>query len=216
MDISWNYPIYLIPHQTGYVSILADDGSDQQMLVVYTCRESAAEFMDDHGLPGQPRALQNAREFRWLLDALRAPVTQVAFDPRVVQRHARTRWKVSIPALRDKHLTADFSPWNYPIYVVAQDTGFACIQGQASDGRPLMAIALFTSSERAEDYLESTGESGQLCKVGDMALARRLLDSLPLEVFSVAIDPVVDNSVRKARHCFDIATLLEKYLVATH
>lgn len=214
MDITWKYPIYLIPHQTGYVSIWADDGSDDQMLVVYTCEESAAEFMDDHGLPGQPRPLQNAREFRWLLDALHAPVTQVAFDPRVEQRRARTRWKISIAVLRDEHLDADFSPWNYPIYAIAQDTGFACIQGQASDGRPLTAIALFTSSARAERYLESAGEDGQLCEVGDMTLARRLLDSLPLDVFSVAIDPVVDDSVRKARHCFDIATLLEKYLIS--
>ncbi len=216
MDINWEYPIYLIPHQDGYVSIFAHDGSEDQMLVVYTCRESAVEFMDDHGLPGQPSALQNAREFRWLLDALRAPVTQVAFDPRVVQRRARTRWKVSIDALRDKHLAADYSPWNYPVYAIAQDTGYACIQGRASDGRPLTAIALFTSSERAEDYLESAGENGQLCEIGDMALARRLLNSLPLEVFSVAIDPVVDDSVRKARHCFDIATLLERYLVSAN
>ena len=162
MNITWNYPIYLIPHQTGYVSIAANDGSDDQMLVVYTCEESAASFMDDHGLSGAPRPLQNAREFGWLLDALHAPVTRVAFDPEVTDRRANPRWEIPVKQLRSEHLAADFSPWNYPVYIVAQDSGFACIRGRASDGRPLTAIAVFTSSERAQSYLQEAGETGQL------------------------------------------------------
>jgi hypothetical protein len=214
MNITWNYPIYLIPHQAGYVSIAADDGSDDQMLVVYTCEASAAGFMEDHGLPGTPRPLRNAREFGWLLDALRAPVTRVAFDPEVTDRRANPRWEIPVKKLRSKHLAADFSPWNYPVYVVAQDTGFACIRGQASDGRPLTAIAVFTSSERARSYLRDAGEIGQLCELVDMRLTRRFLDALALEIFAVAVDPVVHEAGRKAKYCFDIATLLEKYLVA--
>jgi hypothetical protein len=159
MNITWNYPIYLIPHQAGYVSIAANDGSDDQMLVVYTCEESAASFMDDHGLSGAPRPLQNAREFGWLLDALRAPVTRVAFDPEVTDRRANPRWEIPVKQLRSEHLAADFSPWNYPVYIVAQDSGFACIRGRASDGRPLTAIAVFTSSERAQSYLQDAGET---------------------------------------------------------
>jgi hypothetical protein len=213
MSVTWNYPIYLIPHQAGYVSIAATDGSGAQMLVVYTCQQAAADFMDDHGLPGSPRPLQNAREFGWLLDVLRAPVTQVAFDPQVVDRQANPRWAIPVKALRDEHLTADWSPWNYPVFVVAQDHGFASIHGKTSDGRPLTAIAVFTSSERAGRYLRDAGETGQLCELSDMPHARRFLESLSLEIFSVAIDPVVDASVRKARYCFDIATLLEKYLI---
>jgi hypothetical protein len=213
-QITWNYPVYLIPHLAGFVSIAANDGSDEQMLVVYTCEPSASEFMDDHGLPGSPRPLQNAREFGWLLDALRAPVTRVAFDPRVVDRQAHVRWEIPVKTLRDEHLAADLSPWNYPVYVVAQDTGFVCIHGQASDGRPLTAIAVFTSSERADRYLQAAGETGHLCELADMQRTRRFLDSLALEVFAVAVDPVADESTRTAKYCFDIATLLEKYLVA--
>jgi hypothetical protein len=208
MNITWNYPIYLIPHQAGYVSIAANDGSDEQMLVVYTCEASAASFMQDHGLPGTPRPLRNAREFGWLLDALRAPVTRVAFDPEVTDRRANPRWEIPVHELCGKHLAADFSPWNYPVYVAAQDTGFACIQGQASDGRPLTAIAVFTSSERAQTYLQDAGVSGQLCELADMPSTRRFLRALALEIFAVAVDPVVDQAGSKAKYCFDIATLL--------
>jgi hypothetical protein len=214
MNNTWIYPVYLIPHGAGYVSIAANDGSDDQMLVVYTSEQSAAGFMDDHGLPGTPRPLRNDREFCWLLDALRAPVTRVAFDPRVVDRRAHPRWEIPVKTLRDEHLSADFSPWNYPVYAVAQDTGFASIHGRASDGRPLTAIAFFTSPERARAYLRAAGEAGELCELPDMRLARRFLDSLALEVFAVAVDPVADQSARTAEFCFDIATLLEKYLVA--
>jgi hypothetical protein len=216
MNITWNYPIYLIPHQAGYVSIAVNDGSDDQMLVVYTCEESAASFMEDHGLPGTPRPLGNAREFGWLLDALHAPVTRVAFDIEVTERRPNPRWEIPVKELRSKHLAADFSPWNYPVYVVAQDTGFACIRGSTSDGRPLTAIAVFTSSERAQSYLRDAGEIGQLCELVDMPLTRRFLNSLALEVLAVAVDPVVHPSGRQAKYCFDIATLLENYLVAAH
>ena len=216
MSVTWNYPIYLIPHQGGYVSIAVNDRSDDQMLVVYTSEESAAGFMEDHGLPGTPRPLQNAREFGWLLDAVQAPVTRVAFDPQVMDRRANPRWEIPVKELRDEHLAADLSPWNYPVYVVAQDAGFACIRGHASDGRPLTAIAVFTSSERAQSYLQDANEIGQLCELLDMPSTRRFLDSLALEVFAVAVDPVVHQSGRSAKYCFDIATLLEKYLVAAN
>ncbi|MCL4207349.1 MAG: hypothetical protein KJ000_33115 [Pirellulaceae bacterium] len=214
MNITWSYPIYLIPHGAGYVSILARDGSVDQMLVVYTCEQSAIEFMDNHGLPGEPRPLQNGREFRWLLDALRKPVTRVAFDPQIIERQAHPRWELPVKTLRDEHLSADFSPWNYPVYVIAQGTGFVSIDGRTSDGRPLTAIAFFTSSGRATEYLTNAGETGELCELPDMRLTRRFLDRLALEVFAVAVDPVVDEAGRRAKHCFDIATLLEKYLVA--
>ncbi len=214
MSISWDYPVYLVPHGTGYVSIFVSGDSTEQMLVVYTREQSAVDFMEDHGLAGTPRPLQNAREFRWLLEALRAPVTRVAFDPVIKQRQASPRWEVGVQSLLNDHLAADFSPWNYPVYVIAQDTGFACIRGRASDGRPLTAVAVFTSSEKATAYLESAEETGELCELADMNLTRRFLSSLALEVFSVALDPVVEHSTRTAKYCFDIATLLEKYLVA--
>jgi hypothetical protein len=214
MNISWTYPVYLIPHEAGYVSIVANDGSVDQMLVVYTCEQAAIAFMDDHGLPGVPRPLANGREFRWLLDALRKPVTRVAFDPQIADRRAHPRWEVPVKTLRDEHLSADLSPWNYPVYVIAQGTGFASIHGRASDGRPLTAIAVFTTSERACDYLRDAGETGELCELTDLRLTRRFLDRLALEIFAVAVDPVVDDAGRTAKYCFDIATLLEKYLVA--
>ncbi|MCH5376340.1 MAG: hypothetical protein JJ992_20410, partial [Planctomycetes bacterium] len=71
-----------------------------------------------------------------------------------------------------------------------------------------------TSCEKAETYLQSAEEAGDLLELKDMNAARRFLSSLALEVFSVAIDPVVQDSTRTAKYCFDIATLLEKYLVS--
>jgi hypothetical protein len=133
---------------------------------------------------------------------------------KIADRRAHPRWEVPVKTLRDEHLSADLSPWNYPVYVIAQGTGFASIHGCASDGRPLTAIAFFTTSERACDYLRDAGETGELCELTDLRLTRRFLDRLALEIFAVAVDPVVDDAGRTAKYCFDIATLLEKYLVA--
>lgn len=209
----WDYPVYLVPHAGGFASIVDPQAESAQLLVIYTQRDSAADFMRHHDLPGAPRPLRNPREFRWLLQALSGPVTQVAFDPQPAADGIDTRWSVGVQTLLEDHLQASLSPWNYPVCVIAQDAGFACIQGQSSDGRPLTAVALFTRPEKANAYLEASGESGTLCELTDVQGARRFLDSLALHVFAVAVDPVATAEGRSAKYCFDIATLLEKYLV---
>jgi hypothetical protein len=213
MDFSRDYPIYLVPHGGGYASIVDPQAESVQLLVVYTEEQDAADFMIQFGLPGSPRALHNDREFLWLLQSLQSPVTQVAFDPRPVEQQVNSRWTVSVQSLMEDHLAADYSPWSYPIFVIATDCGFTSIQGQASDGRPILAVAVFTKASKARAYLEAAEETGTLCKLADMDQARRFLESLALEVFAVAVDPVVTDEKRSAKHCFDIATLLEKYLV---
>ena len=215
MAFSWGYPLFLIPHGAGFASIVDAESESAQRLVVYTRRAAAVAFMEEHALPGTPRALHNAREFRWMLEALRDPVCEVAFDPRLEDQQTLPRWSVGVRTLLDEHLHADLSPWNYPIWVVAQESGFACIHGHSSDGRPLTAITVFTDATKAEAYLGAAGESGTLCELADLEQTRHFLNSLELRVFAVAVDPVADRQKRTARYCFDIATLLEKYLVQT-
>ena len=115
--------------------------------------------------------------------------------------------------LLEKYLEADYSPWNYPVYVIAQESGFVSIEGETNDGRPLTAVGVFTTKEKADTYLKATGEEGSLCKLENMQQARKFLSGMSINVFSVALDLVAFADKRVASHCFDIETLLEKYLV---
>ena len=140
MSRYWEYPLYLIPHGGGYASMVdpsaeADD-EPTQMLVVYTESDIAVQFMSEFGMPDTPRMLFNDREFGWLLESLREPVREVAFDPSPLGDKIGARWQVAVRELLDDHLTADYSPWNYPVYAVAQETGFASIDGAGSEGHP--------------------------------------------------------------------------------
>lgn len=208
-----NYPLYLIPHGGGYASIVDPETEAFHLLVVYEQEQPAMDFMSRFGMEGEPRFLKNDREFAWLLLALRDPVTHVAFDPTIEQGVVETRWSVTVQKLLDDHLQADFSPWDYPCFVVALDAGFASIEGNASDGQPLTALALFTTKERAEAYMADASESGSVCELTSLDEARRFLEKLAPQVAGVALDPTVGEAGSTAKYCFELATVLEKYLV---
>jgi hypothetical protein len=217
MSRYWEYPIYLIPHGGGYASMVDPnvdaDVEPTQMLVVYTESEFAAQFMLEFGMEDTPRMLFNDREFSWLLQSLRAPVTDVAFDPSPLGDKIEARWQVAVRELLEAYLTADYSPWNYPVYAIAQGTGFVSIDAATSDGETLTVLGLFTSEDKASGYLEAAGESGELCILMNLDEARTFLTALTDLIGAIALDPTVENDQRAAKHCFPLDTLLNKYLV---
>ncbi len=215
MNPSWQYPIYLIPHGGGYASIVDPDSSDQPVhhLAVYDELRMAIEFMHDFSILGAPRPMQNDREFLWLLQSLQAPVTQVALNPQPNDDGLRARWTISVRELMDDHLTVEYSPWNYPIYVVALDAGFICIGGQSNDGRDITAIGVFSNEALANKYLEAAGESGTTCELTSVEQATRFFSALDGKVAAAALDPVINDGRHTAKHCFELETLLTKYLV---
>ncbi len=217
MSRYWEYPIYLIPHGGGYASMVdpktAADDAPTQMLVVYTQSEVAVQFMSEFGIPKVPRLLFNDREFGWLLQSLKAPVTTVVFDPSPLGDKIGARWQIAVQELVDDHLTTDYSPWNYPVFAIAQESGFVSIDGVGVGGEPLPAIGLFTSEEKAKHYLATAGESGELCELTNLDDARTFLTALADQLAAVALDPRVEEDQRTAKHCFSLETLLDKYLI---
>ena len=211
----WQYPIYLIQHGGGYVSIVdsASDTSSSQSLVVYSGEEKAIGFIGACGIMGAPRKLSNDREFGWLLQSLQAPVTGVLFDPSVPSEARSPAQRVSVRELLESHLNADNSPWNYPVYVVAQDEGFVSIDGPDADGQMITAIAFFTSEERIDTYLEATGDRGTVCAMQNVDEARSFVKGVASDAAAIALNPTFADGKQFAKHCFTIATLLDKYLV---
>ena len=215
MVFHWSYPVYLIPHAGGYASVVGAPTCDDDrthFLVVHTDEQPATEFMQRFEIEGRPKRLHNHREFRWLLLSLRDPVRHVAFDPDPDEGQVNARWSASVGDLLRDHLKADYSPWNYPVCVVAQEDGFASIQGSGPAGEPLTAICVFTDEEKAHDYLAAAGEVGSLCTLDNPDQARTFLAALGPGVSAVALDPRVEAGLRTARHGFSLQTLLDKYL----
>ena len=215
MSRAWQYPVYVLPHGPGYLSIVdrRDRHQPTHLLVVHGELSAATALMARFGILGTPRPLHNDREFRWLLQSLQAPITHVAFDPTPTDEQVNARVTLTVAALLDEQLKPDKSPWNYPVYAITQDSGFASIQGRASDGRSLMAVGIFSSRDRADAYLEDSRETGRLCTLANVQEAKNFFESLGPEVHAVALDPKVEGDRRTARHCFALQTLLSKYLV---
>ena len=214
MTFAWHYPLYLIPLEGGYVSVVDAQAEEPKAhhLAVFTDDELAASFMHHCQILGTPRQLLNAREFGWLLHSLRQPVTRVAFDPQPNSITVRSRWNVAVEDLLTRHLVPDNSPWNYPVFVIRQQPGCASIEGQSSDGSQWTAIGLFTSREKAEAYLQALVAVGTICELVDVTQARALLSEMAGSATAVALDPTINDGRHSATHCFSIQTILQKYL----
>ncbi len=215
MELTWKYPLYIIPLTTGYASVVdsQDPGQPVHYLVIFTELEKAEGVMAQWEISGSPRALSNAREFGWLLRSLQAPVSQIALDPEPTDDEVNARWSISVDEMLQQHLVVDYSPWSYPVYVWAQKDGFACIEGVGPDGGQLAALALFASEEKLTQYVDDTQEGGELFELSDLEQTREFLSRLNARVTAVALNPQSVDGKRSAKHCFSLDTLLAKYLV---
>jgi hypothetical protein len=214
MSFEIQYPLFLIPHGGGYLSIVDPDSPAEQMLVVCSNEELFLQLLYQFEIMSSPKKLLNDREFAWLLKYVKPPVTKVAFDPRPIGADVNAAEVVSIATLLGERLKPDLSPWNYPVFAIAEDEGFISITSDDGAGGVMTLLTMFTSKELAMEYLEKTNQQGTLCRLADVGQARTFLSSIDSSfAVAVALDPVVDGEFQSSKYCFSIDVLLEKYLV---
>lgn len=233
-EFHWDYPIYLIRHGGGYASIVdpnaapPDPGAvgeqeeqeagessganvPDQMLVVFTQEDSARRFMIQFNMMGEPSTLGNGREFRTLVGCLQDPVNWVIFNPEPDGVELNADWKVHRSELIGS-IKVDFSPWNYPIFAVNHESGFASIEG-GDASNPMVALAVFTSEEKAESYANQLYSKAKTVCLFDLDFTRSFLDNLNETINAVALDPIIEDGRHSAKYCFSLDRLMDKYLV---
>ena len=208
------YPLYLIPHGGGYLSIVDPENTGRQLLVVCSSQELSLMLIYQFSLLSKPKQLNNDREFAWLLRSLKNPVSAVAFDPRPEGEIVNAVEVATVAELLEHRLQPDLSPWNYPVFLLANDDGFVSIESDDGSGELIQLLCLFSSREKAIEYQDVTGIAGDLCEFKSVAQMRTFLKSLDRSLAAaVALDPVIENETHIAKYCFAIEVLLEKYLV---
>ncbi|MEW4454803.1 hypothetical protein AB1L30_19210 [Bremerella sp. JC817] len=214
--IQWEYPVYLIAHGGGYTSIVDPQDTDEQpqhILTTHSSESVALSFMQQFAIIGEPRQLNNDREFRWFLKSLKLPVTKVAYDPQPVEFDINAKWVSSIKRLLEDFLIVDNSPWNYPVFVVETEEGFSSISGNDENGASITLLNLFTEEEKAKAYAKKQEESGKVITLHNMEHVREILLGLRQSVSAVAMDPVFEENESSSQYCIGVDALLDKYLV---
>ncbi|PQO32004.1 hypothetical protein DTL21_17310 [Bremerella cremea] len=214
--IQWEYPLYLIAHGGGYTSIVDPQDTDDQpqhILTTHSTEAIALGFMQQFGIIGEPRQLNNDREFRWFLKSLKLPVTKVAYDPEPVEFDINAKWIAKIKTLLEDYLIVDNSPWNYPVYVVNQADGYSSTVGNGEEGESMTLLNLFTDEEKAKKYAETQDKEGEVVTLHNMEHVRKILLGLRDSVSAVAMDPVYEENESSSQYCIGVEALLDKYLV---
>ncbi|MBI1248481.1 hypothetical protein GC197_11665 [bacterium] len=213
--IQWEYPLYLIAHGGGYTSIVDPQDTDDQpqhILTTHSSEAVALNFMQQFAIIGEPRQLNNDREFRWFLKSLKLPVTKVAYDPEPVEFDVNAKWITTIKRLLEDFLIVDNSPWHYPVYVVRTDDGYSSTIGSSETGEQMTLLNLFTDEEKAKSYADTQG-GGKVTTLHNMEHVREILLGLRESVSAVAMDPVYAEDESSSQYCIGLDALLDKYLV---
>lgn len=214
--LQWEYPLYLIAHGGGYTSIVDPQDTDDQpqhILTTHSSEAIALNFMQQFAIIGEPRQLNNDREFRWFLKSLKLPVTKVAYDPDPVEFDVNAKWIAKIKTLLEDYLIVDNSPWNYPVYVIKQQDGYSSTVGNDEEGVPITLLNLFTEEEKAKKYSKTEEGAGELMTLHNMEHVREMLLGLRDSVSAVAMDPVFEENESSSQYCIGVEALLDRYLV---
>lgn len=214
--IQWEYPLYLIAHGGGYTSIVDPKDTDDQpqhILTTHSNEQIALNFMQQFAIIGEPRQLNNDREFRWFLKTLKLPVTKVAYDPDPIEFDINAKWIAKIKTLLEDYLIVDNSPWNYPVFVIKQQNGYSSTVGNDEEGEPITLLNLFTDEEKAKKYAATEDGTGEVMTLHNMEHVRDMLLGLRDAVSAVAMDPVYEENESSSQYCIGVEALLDKYLV---
>jgi|GEM_PF-1443402 len=221
MNFSLAYPLFLVKHGGGYISLVDEKSAETpptEVLTVFSDEQKASVFIDTVGIMAGIKRLGNSREFAWLLTSLQAPVCEVVLDPGTEPGEIQGIWRLGVRDLLNKHLKIDYSPWNYPVFAIREEfdrkvQGWSSISGSGVDGQKITAAAIFSGQQAALDYKEEAGIRGTLVQFDEMLAIREWIQGLAVEVLALAINPTVEKGVRKAGQCLAINKLLDDYLV---
>ncbi|MBL8890557.1 MAG: DUF952 domain-containing protein [Planctomycetaceae bacterium] len=215
------YPLYLLHHGPGYVSLVDVHSSQEpqpQALALFSSYEKAADFVEQMGGLAGIKAIRNGKELQWLLTSLSEPVTDTVLDPAVDRPEIVGAWRRSVAELLESAIEIDNSPWNYPVYLLKSrdaQRGWSSIQA-GTRSNWFSFLALFTGESLARGYQQAVEDEDGVCElvsIPDMWRLREHLLEMGTGIAGVAVNPQVEDGVRKCANCLEIGRLLEHYLV---
>ncbi len=210
-----SYPVYVIRMGSGYVTMATPDSPEEKpefAVLVFTTEKLAEDFIAAVNLEdAEVRFLRNERELGRVLAAQPEGVTHIAIDTVFSDGHLETNCLTLYDMIKN-HMKLARSPWDYPVFCLRQSDGnYAAIVTDKS-----VALALFTSNQKAKDYRARLDRPSQY-ELSRIETPTQLLDflrGLPEDMQVVAFNPIVDeDESHKAVQCMEVAKIIEKFLV---
>jgi hypothetical protein len=218
MAYTWHYPLFVIRCGDGFAAVHVESQTDEPQfaVTVFTSEARCNAFVETVEIEGMAGQLNNDREFAALVTALSPPFTAIVFNATVEGDQVNADWQVGIADLVTRHLPLARSPWDYPVFVLREPTGYTSISGAGQDAAALHAVGLFTRHELAEGFAEAAGLQATVETLTDPKSLAGLLVGLPESVSAAAFNPVVENDQPMAKHCLNIGDILRKHLPPDH
>lgn len=211
MSFLLTYPVIVIRHGGGYASLASEmpDGAQLLAVAAFSNEQTLREFVVAARLEGEIEFLPTSEDFARFVRAMRPPAAAIAFDPEVTEEGIRTRGQVDVATLLRDFLPAMGITWNYPVYAIRMESGYACIAGETPQG-PMIALALFDEEDVATAYRAAAEVEGEIESILDAPALVTFLDALDDAINAVAFDPQVTEIGHMARWCVRRAMLIDK------
>ena len=220
-------PIHVVLiEDSGFACLSTDSHTEQnpEYAVAFFPEESRAEeFIQKVGIENaEVRTVYSMADLVRFLKMFAKPHTHFAWNPQIIDDHVKTEWIDSIdsilgqlPPVSPDPEEKRPAPWRYPAYVVTDETGknFVAIGTTMPDKKPVKAVVLFSSSDRAKKYRDESPIKGlKIQKIENHETMRTIFETWLNQFNAVVIDPIITHDGgEQSALCLWTESLWEKY-----
>jgi hypothetical protein len=213
-EFSLVYPLFAVQRGTGYVAfdLGAASGSPRAGMgvPVFTSEADARQFIERDIAGGEVKRFENAKEFRKFLRGIRDAGICVLFDLLPNDKgDLHTERVFPAAVVLERFMPEPGFGWSYPVYYLAVDEGFACVDGASDDGQVAKLAAFFTDADLANRAIAAWGDKLVRREISSNQEFAAWLKSCEPSIAGVAFDPPPASPGNKAKHCVWRDTLLE-------
>lgn len=223
----FHLPLHVVLIENGFVCLSTDahtEDAPEFAVALFQEEQSALNFTEKAAILGaEVRTVYTLKDLVYFLVMFNKPYTHIAWNPQITEAgEVKVEWIDSIINILtqlppvSKNTDEDRpAPWQYPAYVMTEsgvEKKYVSINTHMPDGKSVSAVALFSSSIIADDFIKTSKLPGlTLQKVENHKQMTEIFrDWLPI-YNAVAVDPVISADGKQSAICLWTESLWEKY-----
>lgn len=220
------FPLHVVLiEDSGFACLTTDAHTEENpeyAVALFPEEASAEAFIEQVGIDkAEVRTVHSMSDFVRFLKMFAKPHTHIAWNPQITGEHVKTDWIDSmeniiaqLPPISSDPEEKRPAPWRYPAFLVTDESGknFVAISTVMPDKKPVKAVVMFSSSERAKKYRDESPLKGlKIQTIENHETMRGIFEKWRDQFNAVVIDPLITNQSEQSALCLWIDSLWEKY-----
>ncbi|MDA7951291.1 MAG: hypothetical protein MPJ24_07355 [Pirellulaceae bacterium] len=220
----WKFPLYILPHGGGYVSLmrsqyrLATEGpkgeggnqeekEDHLAVVLFDDLSLAGDFQEAAGISAPLSSLKRPEDFAEFVRGLTDKTPTVILNPQLKEGELIVEAQAKAVELLARELPSPGIRWGLPLYLLQQKEGWFSLCGTGQDGKQQQAVAAFTQKKALLSVQEELSLVGEIVSLGSLERLNTFLGEIGEEATALAFNPTVEGGRLRASYAITVIGL---------